>query len=192
MKTQQPTVRGVVQQETAIEVVKGAKTPPIRKYGTPQAKLLSLPQGARVCGKPGPHSRAQCPAMNSVCYKCGKLGHYKSVRRSKSVQPRVRAVEEENNTFLGPIYASNVSVVQSNSTKWTKSVEMNQREVTFKIDTGVDVTVIPESYYGETHDGPLQRTQQKLTGAGQQPFDVQGYLKHNDTETKQENLLCVI
>ena len=72
------------------------------------------------CGKPGPHSRAQCPAMNSVCHKCGKLGHYKSVFRNKSVQPRVRAVEEEENyTFLGPIYASNVLVVQSNSTKWT-------------------------------------------------------------------------
>ena len=25
--------------------------------------------------------------MNSVCHKCGKLGHYKSVCRSKSVQP---------------------------------------------------------------------------------------------------------
>ena len=69
--------------------------------------------------------------------------------QSKSVQPRVRAVEEEeNNTFLGPIY---ISVVQLNNTKWTKSVEMNQREVTFKIDTGVDVTVILESYYSMDH-----------------------------------------
>ena len=74
VKTQQPTVRGVVQQETAIEVVKGAKTPPIRKYGTPQAKLLSLPQGASVCGKPGPHSRAQCPAMNSYVINVANWG----------------------------------------------------------------------------------------------------------------------
>ena len=60
VKIQQPTVRGVVQQETTIEAVKGAKTPPIRKYRTPQAKLLSYPQGARMCercGKPGPHSK---------------------------------------------------------------------------------------------------------------------------------------
>ena len=190
VKTQQPTVRGEVQQETAIEAVKGAKNSQTRKHGTPQTKLSSRPQGARMCercGKPGPHSRAQCPAKDSVCHKCGKLGHYKAVCRSKSVQPGVRAVEEEgNNTFLGPIYASDVSVVQSSSTKWTKSVEMNQREVTFKIDTGADVTVIPESYYSETHDGPLQRTQRKLTGAGQQSLNVQGYLRHNDTETKQE------
>ena len=34
VKTQQPTVRGVVQQETTTEAVKEAKTPPIRKYGT--------------------------------------------------------------------------------------------------------------------------------------------------------------
>ena len=62
--------------------------------------------------------------------------------------------------------------MQSSATKWTRSVEMNQQEVSFKIDTGPNVTVIPDSYYREIQDGPLQMTQWKLTGAGQQPLGV--------------------
>ena len=51
VKTQQPMVRGEVQQETAIEAVKGARNSQTRKHGTPQTKLSSCPQGARMCEK---------------------------------------------------------------------------------------------------------------------------------------------
>ena len=56
--------------------------------------------------------------------------------------------EETDDIFLGPIYTSNVSVVQQSGTKWTRSVEMNQQEVSFKIDTGanINVHVMSESY----------------------------------------------
>ena len=181
-----------MQQETAIEAVKGAnKSFQKNKQGMPPTKTLSHPQGAKMCGRPGPHSRAVCPAKDAECCKCGKLGHYKSVCKTKQVQPRVRAVKKEaDDTFLEPIYTSNVSVVQSSGTKWTKSVKLNQREVSFKIDKGANATVMPESYYREIQDRPLQMTQQKLTGAGQHPLNVQGYfqghLRHNSVETKQE------
>ena len=60
----------------------------------------------------------------------------------------------------------------------------------FKIDTGADVMVIPKNFYSKTHDGPLQSSDCQLTGAGQQPFNVQGYfvgqLKHKDVKTEQE------
>lgn len=110
VKTQQPTVQGEMQQETAIEAMKGAyKSFQKNKQRMPQTKLSSCPQGARMCercGRPGPHSRALYPAKDAKCCKCGKVGHYKSVFKTKSLQPRVRAVEEEaNGTFiLCPIY----------------------------------------------------------------------------------------
>ena len=43
VKTQQPTVRGVVQQETAIEAVKGAKTPLIKNMGPHKQKFDHAP-----------------------------------------------------------------------------------------------------------------------------------------------------
>ena len=49
--------------------------------------------------------------------------------------------------------------MQLSATKWTRSVEMNQQEVSF---------IFTVSYYREIQDGPLQMTQWELTGAGQQ------------------------
>ena len=76
-----------------------------------------------------------------MCHKCEKLGHYKSVCRSKFVQPTVRAVELENSddNFYSPIYESEVSEVQSNNNKWNKSIEVNDQIITFEIDSGADV-----------------------------------------------------
>ena len=61
------------------------------------------------------------------------------------MQPKVQDITatDESDSFLGPICASCVSAVQENSTKWTKSLEIYQHKMTFKIDTGADVTVIP-------------------------------------------------
>ena len=63
--------------------------------------------------------------------------------RSKFVQPRIRAVELENSddNFYSPIYESDVSEVQSNSNKWTKSIEVNERIIIFEIDFGADVII---------------------------------------------------
>ena len=64
-----------------------------------------------------------------------------------------------------------------------------EREVVFKIDTGVYVTVIPDKYYSRAQDGPLQPVQHILTGAGQQPLEVQGQfvglLQYNNLQTEQ-------
>ena len=93
-------------------------------------------------------------------------------------------VKTENFDFLGTIHSSDVSVVETN--KWTKT--LNQ-DVLFKIDTGANVTVIPEIFYKIQQDGPLQPTQCLLTGAGQQPLEVQGqfvgHLRYNSLETEQ-------
>ena len=58
--------------------------------------------------------------------------------------------------------------------KWTKTLNMNQHNILFKIDTGTDVMVILESFYESKHDRPLQSVECSLTGAGQQPHEVQG------------------
>ena len=97
-------------------------------------------------------------------------------------------VETENSEFLGTIHSSDVSAVETN--KWTKMLNLNQRDVLFKIDTGADVTVIPERCYKIQQDGPLQPTERSLTGAGQQPLEVQGqfvgHLRYNSLETEQK------
>ena len=67
--------------------------------------------------------------------------------------------------------------------------------ITFKIDTGANVTMVLQETYRETQDGPLQFTKCKLAGAGGQPLDVQGhfkeYLKHTNTEMEQDTFIII-
>ena len=191
IKTQQPTVRGELSQESTVEVVRGDKTMSKVQNRIPQVQTnLPLSQRGKKCGRcgrPGPHNQAQCPARDAIWHKCRKTGHFnKSVCRSTRLS--VRMVETENSEFLGTIHSSDVSAVETN--KWTKTLNLNQRDVLFKIDTGANVTVIPESFYKIQQDGPLQPTERSLTGAGQQPLEVQGqfvgHLRYNSLETEQK------
>ena len=110
-----------------------------------------------------------------LSYKCGKIGHFKSVCRNISAGSSIRTVETDDTNFLGTIHSSEVSAVETN--KWTKNLKLNRREMLFKIDTGADVTVIPVSCYTRKQDGPLQPAKRLLTGAGEQ---VNSHLKYKD------------
>jgi len=105
VKTQQPTVRGQLPKEYLIGAVRGTKASSRGQKKGPQTNQ-SL-QGAKPCGRcgnQGPHNKEKCPVKDSVCYKCGKLGHFKSVCRSKSTQQGIRSVNvEDRNSFLGTI-----------------------------------------------------------------------------------------
>ncbi len=61
---------------------------------------------------------------------------------------------KEDWKFLG-------AVTENNSKPWMCSLKVNSRDVTFKIDTGADVSVIPYSLYD---DGPLSKTTMSLVG----------------------------
>ena len=69
-------------------------------------------------------------------------------------------------------------------------MSLNEKKVEFKIDTGADVTVIPEDRYQQDRDGPLTQVNEPLNGPSRQRLDVRGRfrgtLKWKDNETKQD------
>ena len=100
VKTQQSTVRGELLQESTIEVVKGTRQQkghnrlPSAQSNQPPSQRAKKSCGR--CGRPGPHSQAQCPARESTYHKCSKLGHFKSVCRSTPKRSSIRTVETDN------------------------------------------------------------------------------------------------
>jgi len=125
------------------------------KHSTQQSKAANSAQAdANPCGRCGhnTHRFGKCPAQDSMCHKCQKRGHFARVCRSKG--GAVQSVEENDydqptsnvepckkrQHFLGEITDRDANV------EWTKSVVVDPLlvPVRFKLDTGADVTIIPQ------------------------------------------------
>jgi len=92
-------------------------------------------------------------------------------------------------SFLNTIF-SEVAVVQGGSQPWTGVLDLNSSQTEFKIDTGADVTVIPEHVYNESRDGPLSSTDRILCGPSRHSLQVLGKflatLQKNQLKTNEE------
>ena len=99
--------------------------------------------------------------------KCRKKGHFAAVCRSGRVGA-VLEVEEEDTLFLGV-----VSTVNKLKT-WKKTLKVNGHDITFKLDTGADATVIPATTYSKERHGPLTKATIPLCGPSNEPLKVRG------------------
>ena len=143
---------------------------PFRRTG----KVDSKPCGR--CGR-GCHGRDKCPAKDATCHKCQKKGHFSSQCFSKRTATQ-HSVEvnpsdsthssEETTTFL--------DVVQTGSdTVWNATIQLNQQHVTFKLDTGAEVTAISHTIYKEKLPYiKLQPSSKSLVGPARQKLEVLG------------------
>ena len=105
---------------------------------TPLGQQQQNPKKCTRCGRSPPHSREQCPAREETCHKCNKKGHFKSMCCTKGV----KAIDaKDSKTFMGVIKQSRTS------NPWSITLLVNGTPVDFKIDTGADVTVIPDSIH---------------------------------------------
>ena len=64
---------------------------------------------------------------------------------------------------------------------WMCVLQMNNRKVRFKIDTGADVSVIPHTLYSRQNDGQLHEVKTSLVGPSQELLKVKGCFTFNTT-----------
>ncbi|XP_039279974.1 uncharacterized protein LOC111053806 isoform X1 [Nilaparvata lugens] len=99
------------------------------------------------CG--GIHVNKQCPAIGKTCYKCGKPNHFSN----KCFKKRVQAIEEnlfvdslavlEHGDFDGEF--CRVDSISNNNKTWFQQISVGNENITFKLDTGSEVNVLPTS-----------------------------------------------
>lgn len=117
------------------------------------------------CGDSPPHGRLNCPAKEATCGRCGKKGHYTSVCRSTA---RVGEVQEDiSDIFLG-------NICGTGKDPWKVDVQLGGRTITFHIDTGAEVTVIPERSLKQIGVVSLQPPNRTLRGPNQTALQVTG------------------
>ena len=101
-----------------------------------QASVKTNQQCMRCLGPN--HPKKQCPARDSKCHSCSKIGHWSKVCKGSTVA-KVREVETSD-YFLGEISGKQV-------TPWTAKVCVYDKRMEFKLDSGADITVVPVNKY---------------------------------------------
>ena len=125
-------------------------------------------------GRTPPHSCQECPTRDVTCYKCSKKEHFSTFCRSTGSVHAVEISDHEQNTtnnFLGAIQTNNQA---KPANPWTVPIAINGTVVTFKIDTGADVTGIPETVFKQIKNTTLQPCSHALNGPCQNSLKVIG------------------
>ena len=172
IKSQQHFVWGTVQRpiENIGAVDKGQKTKSLQAKSNKGSK----PQRTKKCHRCGArdrHSKSNCPAKDSECYKCKLIGHWQKQCRTKVGE--VQDVSGEpggSNVFLGNINTQR-------SKPWMIDLKVGNRTISFKIDCGADVTCISQKQFLSLRDVKLQKTDRTLYSAAQEKLLVLGKIK---------------
>ena len=154
----------------------------------------------KYCG--GSHRRGSCPAYKKTCNKCGKKGHFSSVclsNKSLHYLENIEYEEEDDNSFIGAIFdeeqddqtdtifskehddqSNGIDRVHTidetnNNNEWSVSLLSNNTTVTYKIDSGAQVNVIPYKTFKKLHSkSKLLKSPVKLTAYNGSNIPVKG------------------
>ena len=142
------------------------------------------------CGYDWHKRYKDCPALAEKCLKCGRRGHFKGVCRGGNKD--IRQIEEDDDMpILGSISEDrDISTVVEN--KWLTDLKVNGQNMEFRIDTGADVSVIPDRCF--KNKDVLKNTDKKLFGPGGTKLEVVGVFRATieNSEKKSEQDLFVV
>ena len=134
----------------------------------------------RRCGKSS-HPRQSCPAKDATCFRCNRKGHYGSQCLSKTVAEIADSLQKltVNNSSDGDLYSDTVylnAVNRSNEKQWCVQIQVEKDPVTFKVDSGAEVTAMLETtFYSLKKSAPqLKKSNQTLRVPNRSTLDVLG------------------
>lgn len=153
------------------------------------AKQKDFPrEGCIRCGLNKHQMGRPCPAQNSTCRSCGKMGHWQRVCRSRDRSSNsggssssgrvVRAVKklEDDEIDGANIRFINYPQRQDGETEFEVSLENVTfgNKTNFVIDTGADITCIPLSHVPKQFRREICKTMLCVYGPNEQPLSVVG------------------
>ena len=188
VRQQQPVVRGDEGHGAAIGFVrkedvrrkkghhnKNTKGTSHQKYSAQQSPSEGVSSSCHWCGKVPSHGRQHCPARAAVCGKCGKKGHYQRVCKSAKVGgiyrlPDTKGSESSDTIFLG-------CIGEKGQNPWMVNLKLNGHSVRFQIDTGAEVTVVPEHLLKKIPRISLQPSDRTLRGPSRNILPAKGQFR---------------
>ena len=118
-----------------------------------------------LCGKE-PHSLQKCPAKEAICHKCHRRGHYESQCFSKSVSEVTRQNGSipihDDSEVIHSTFFDTVSSFEGKS--WIAQLQIQDKKVKYKIDTGAEVTAISTETFKQLNGCTLNKSGKRLCG----------------------------
>ena len=139
------------------------------------------------CGKDA-HPRESCPAKDAECYRCKRKGHYGSMCFSKG--NAAHTVESD----LTSAFLDNLSNTRAGETTWMTTLLLEGKQITFKLDTGAEVTAISSDTHNKLGKPQLTAPDRILYGPSRQPLKVLGHFLATFThrsKTRQQQVFVI-
>ena len=113
----------------------------------------------QACGRK--HIIGKCPAYNKLCNKCKKRNHFAVMCKSKNVHRKVSEVRTNDNSVYNVqsgdysvynvqsddsslnLFIDSIHYVNSVSNERLKIISVEGQQVSFKLDTGAQVNILP-------------------------------------------------
>lgn len=133
------------------------------------------------------HCINECPAYGQKCHACGKLNHFKiackSISNKNKKKKEVHNVTETSDgssegdeTDLFSI--DNLVEGSKKNKKWEHKIFIENKPVSFKLDTGADINVLPYNIYlSVCPEIPLQINKTKVMAYGGFQVNTKGLIE---------------
>ena len=129
----------------------------------------------KYCGRRHQLGAKFCPAFGKKCTACTKPNHFAVVCKSKKLVQEV--IENENYTEYQGDDSFFIDAVSNNDIKGNQAfvdIQIGERGVKMKLDTGAQVNALPLSIFKSLNCGEVDRTDAILTAYAGHKIDVAG------------------
>ena len=159
VKSQMATQSGTAFLEFVKESKSGLRKHQQKKNPRPQPSDEKCPN----CGLE--HTGPDCPARGKTCSKCGKKNHFRAVCRGTKKKAANEVSGHEVQDQFNSLFLGSVDIKETKP--WTVPLVINKTRLVFNVDSGADVTCLPESDYKRLSPSPrLEQARLALTSPG--------------------------
>ncbi len=158
----------------------------------------------KKCGRR--HGPRACPAYGKTCDSCGKPGHFRKMCKPSSskhrknkprakvddVQCQSSSEEDDEEYYIGSVEDDDDEIEKD---EWKETVNVNNKYIVFKLDTGADVNCLPSRDYSQLKPKPrLHKTKAKLKsyGGGKIPVKGKCLIEARVHDDKKEKVLVYV
>ena len=157
----------------------------------------------KFCTRTHPFGRDSCPAWGQTCAVCKQKNHFAASQVCR-MRKNIREVREEthyeendpNHLLVNSIFLGSVKDVEKNAKDWKINVLTKKGNITLKIDTGADVSLIGPQHLKQMGltQKEIQNTNKMLFGPANNRLDCLGYvttmITFKSKTTKQLFYVC--